>query len=86
MVGRYRHILSTGFDRDGEGWLYYRNAWSGGVPVSSGERELFLAGRLLKFRRLVSGRAAVTRPRPYWPMLRRMITAFVLGYDPGEIR
>ena len=84
MLGRYRHILATGFERDGAGWLYYRNAWSGGVPVSPEERELLLAGQWLKWRRAVSGRMPVVAPRPYWPTMRRMVGAFVLGRDPAD--
>lgn len=83
MLGRHRHILATGFERDGDGWLYYRNGWSGGVPVSSEERELYLAGRWLQWRRRVSGRKAVAPRRPYWRTLRRMGLALLLGDDPG---
>lgn len=84
MLGRHRHILATGFERDGEGWLYYRSAWSGGVPVSSEERELLLSGHLLKWRRALSGRKAVAPRRPYWSTVRRMVSALILGRDPAD--
>ena len=39
---RYR-LYSVAFEPFGDGFVYYRNRWSRGVPVSADERERFLS-------------------------------------------
>lgn len=82
MTRRYREILATAFDADGDEWVFHANAWSSGVPVSSEERAMFLSFRLLAFRKAIKGRPATAPRRPYWPMFKRLLTAMVIGVTP----
>jgi len=77
-------ILSTAFERIGDDWIWYGKAWTRGVVVSSGERDLYLDSKLLAFRRAIAGRQATYPRRPYWPTLRRILTATFTGKDPAE--
>jgi hypothetical protein len=54
-------ILSTAFEPHGDGFLFYRNRWSLGVPVSAEERDAYLAmvGLLERWRWI---REVVKRP------------------------
>ena len=81
MGKRTQAILATAFEDVGGQWVYYPRAWSGGVPVSAEERELFLRYRMWLFKRAVGGRPKSEPPRPYWPALRRMVVAMVLGRE-----
>ena len=61
-----RRLFSVAFEPHGDSYLYYRNRWSGGVPVSASEREVFLSSNPLAAMRLsmiFARRAAVTPPR-----------------------
>lgn len=78
--------MATAFDYvDGE-WVWYANAWSRGVVVSADERDLFLRFNPIAFRRAIAGRPAVHPRRPYWPTLRRILTAMITLRDPHEGR
>lgn len=76
--------MSTAFDRLGEGWVYYRRAWSRGVRVTREERDLFCSFRLLAFRRALAERSPSEPRRPYWTTLRRLLTAMLTGRDPKD--
>jgi hypothetical protein len=62
-----RRLMETAFEPHGSGFVYYRNIFTGGVPVTVEERELFVAdwstARSAEFHRLIAGRAPVTPPR-----------------------
>jgi hypothetical protein len=81
---RYRHILTTAFDRYGDAWLYYSNAWAEGVEVSSEEREAYLSGRREEWYGIVASRDATAPRRPYCATVRRLLLATIRGYDPSE--
>jgi hypothetical protein len=78
-----RRLLELSFEPHGDGYLYYRNRWARGVPVTAAEREEYLApgvmGSRAAFYAAIRGRAAVAPPRKfgpvYWQMLSRMPTA-----------
>ena len=38
-----RRLLSTAFEPNGVGFLYYKNRWAGGVLVSAEERETYIS-------------------------------------------
>jgi len=44
MFDRYPYIGTTAFDRVGDGFVYYANAWSKGIPVSAAARDAYLFG------------------------------------------
>lgn len=83
MSDRYRELLGTAFDRAGDQWIWFANAWSRGVPVSPEERELYLAFNPLGFRRAIKGRFATHPRRPYGATLKRLLTAIFTGRDPS---
>jgi hypothetical protein len=84
MRSRKREILATAFDKAGDDWIYYSNAWSRGVLVNSDERELYLTWRLLAFRRAIAGRRPSEPKRPYWPTVKRLLIALLTGRDPAS--
>ncbi|MEW5687469.1 MAG: hypothetical protein AB1942_21335 [Pseudomonadota bacterium] len=84
MNERYRNIFKTAFDEVGGEWIWYANAWSRGVVVSSTERELFLQFRPVAFREAIHGRPALHPRRPYWPTLGRILMAMISGRDPKD--
>lgn len=65
-----RRLSSVAFETDEDGYIYYRDRWSGGVRVSAEEREQFisssLTGAFLPGREFVK-RPAVAPPRQYNP-------------------
>lgn len=83
-----RRILETAFERDGDGFLFYRNRWSGGVPVTAAERDAYLRKSAFASRRAfyrkIAGRAAGMR-RDYGPASTRMAIAFPHGWALGLI-
>ena len=84
MFDRHPYIGSTAFDRVGDGFIYYSNAWSKGIPVSASARKAYLFGpRSEWFEALLDRQATVAR-RPYWRSLRRILTAILFHYDPAE--
>lgn len=83
MNSRQRALFSTAFEEVGGRWVWYANAWSGGVVVSSAERELYLAFKPLAFRRAIAGRAPLEPRRPYWTTLKRLLLATITGRDPA---
>lgn len=76
--------MNTAFERLEDGWIYYRRAWSRGVRVTREERDLFCSFRPLAFRRAIADRLPSEPRRPYWPTLRRLLTAMLTGRDPRE--
>lgn len=62
MGKRTQALLATAFENVGGQWVYYHRAWSGGVPVSAEERELFLSNRMWLFKRAVAGRSKSQPP------------------------
>jgi len=91
---RQRAVLETAFEQDGDGYLYYRNAWSGGIPVSAAEREFYLNAPVLggqrDFHRAIKGRTTTTPPRAYGAASIRIASAMpwpmtVLGVIGGIV-
>jgi|GEM_PF-3727643 len=73
-----RRILALSFELGPDGNVYYRNAWSRGIPVSEAEREAYLSIPALGSRRLwlnaIAGRPSVPR-RAYWPTAFKLLAA-----------
>ena len=86
MSDRQSELLAAAFEKlDGQ-WVWYANAWARGVVVSAEEREIYLAFRPIAFRQAIRGRPASKPRRPYWPTLKRILTAIAVGRDPGAGR
>jgi hypothetical protein len=83
MNNLYSEILKTAFEQIDGRWIWYANAWSGGVVVSSDERDLYLSFSPLAFRKAISGRLASYPRRSYWPTLKRMLVTVTSGRDEG---
>jgi hypothetical protein len=67
-----RELLSLAFEPSADGYVYYRNRWSGGVPVTNHEREAFLSsdiGGMYRLSREFSKRRPITPPRHFNPWL-----------------
>lgn len=77
--GEERAFLDSGFEADGDDFLFYRSHWSRGIPVSAAEREAYLAGTIdderSHFEEMIRGRAATGPRRPYWRSYARMLGA-----------
>ncbi len=83
MNDRQSELLAIAFEKlDGQ-WVWYANAWSRGVVVSEAERGIYLAFRPLAFRQAIRGRSASKPRRPYWPTMKRVLSAIAAGRDPG---
>jgi len=68
-------VLAAAFERVEGQWVWYGNAWSRGIVVSDGERDIYLAFRPFAFRQAIKGRAPTFPRRPYWPTLKRILFA-----------
>lgn len=86
MNNRQRELLMTAFEREGDQWVWYANAFAKGVHVSAKERELYLDFNPLGFRQAIRGRAASEPRRPYMPTLKRILVAIFFGRDPAKPR
>ena len=84
MFERHPHIGSTAFERSSEGFIYYANAWSKGIPVSTAARQAYIFGPREEWFEAILGEAATLPRRPYWRTVKRILTAAFLGYDPAE--
>jgi len=78
-----RKLLELSFEPSSGGYLYYRNRWARGVPVTAEERDSYLSASVLgsrgAFYTAIRGRAATAPPRKfgpvYWKILSRMPVA-----------
>ena len=84
MFEKHPHIGSTAFERSGDDFVYYANAWSKGVVVSASARQAYLFGPRTEWFEAISGKDTSVPRRPYWRTVRRILTATFLGYDPAE--
>jgi len=84
MFERHPHIGSTSFERTEDGFIYYANAWSKGIPVSAAAREAYIFGPRSEWFEAILGQAGTVPRRPYWRTLKRCVSAILLGYDPAE--
>lgn len=83
-----RKMLSISFAPHGDGYLYYRNSWSRGVPVSAAEREAYISmplttstfGSRRAWRQSIAGREAIGRRRPYGPAELKLLAAMPSGF------
>ena len=77
-----RRLLETAFEPHGDGYLFYRNRWSSGIPVTAAEREQYLAipalGSRKAFYLQIEGRTPATGPRNASDVRGRMISAIPL--------
>ncbi|WP_232280911.1 hypothetical protein [Novosphingobium nitrogenifigens] len=77
-----RAILSLSFEQAADGFIYYPNAWSYGIPVSSEEREDYLKAPMIgarrKWRKSIEGRPTLPR-RPYWPTLLKILAVMPIS-------
>jgi hypothetical protein len=73
-----RRILAQSFEQGADGYTYYRNAWSRGIPVTEAEREAYLAIPAIGSRRTwlsaIAGRPSVPR-RAYFPTVFNVYSA-----------
>jgi hypothetical protein len=78
-----RKLLESSFEPHGSGFLFYRNRWSKGIPVSAAERDAYLAipvfGSRANFYAQIKGRAPVGGPRGYHYVARQMANALPKG-------
>jgi hypothetical protein len=79
-----RRLLSVAFEAYEDGFLYYRNRWSGGVQVSAEEREQFISSSpagAFSLGRKFAKRPAVAPARPYssWSIVDAMPLTFASG-------
>jgi|JI8StandDraft_2_1071088.scaffolds.fasta_scaffold310214_1 hypothetical protein len=79
-----RRLLSVSFETYEDGYLYYRNRWSGGVRVSAEEREQFISSSpagAFSLGRKFAKRPAIVPPRYYnpWSMVDAMPLTFAGG-------
>ncbi len=84
MFANHPHIGSTAFERVDDGFVYYAWAWSKGIPASAAAREAYIFGPRGEWFEAINDREAIAPRRPYWPTLRRILTAAFVGYDPAE--
>ena len=74
-------MLVLSFEPNGDGYTYYHNRWSRGVPVTAEEREAYLdipaLGSRRAWRAAISGRRTLP-PRPYGPTARKIRGALPL--------
>lgn len=77
-----RALLELSFEPSGEDYVYYRNRWSQGVPVSVAEREAYLKtavfGSRAAWHKSIANRQLVP-PRPYFPVLRKLLATMPLS-------
>jgi hypothetical protein len=80
----HRRLLETSFEPYGSGYLFYRNRWSRGVPVSAEEREEYLAipvfGSRRAFYKRIEARQPLFGPRDYDSAAQRMASALPKGF------
>ena len=73
-----REILALSFEPNGDGYIYYRNRWSRGIPVTAAEREAYLRipafGSRRAWRASITGRETLP-PRAYGPTGRKLWAA-----------
>jgi len=86
MFERHPYLGSTAFDRVDDGFVYYSNAWSKGIPVSATARNAYIFGPRSEWLEALSDREATVARRPYWRSLRRILTAIFFRWDPAEAR
>jgi hypothetical protein len=74
-----RRLFALSFEPDGDQFVFFRNRWASGVPVTADEREAYLsagifdAGRRREFVRKVRDRAPIRPPRRTDGGLRRQM-------------
>jgi hypothetical protein len=80
-----RRLLELSFEPHGDGYLYYRNRWAHGVPVSESERDEYLShgvfGSRAAFYAAIRGRAATAPPRKFGPLYWQMLSRIPPGMD-----
>lgn len=78
-----RRLLETSFEPHGDGFLFYRNRWANGVPVSAAEKDEYLSipvfGSRRAFYHKIANRSPVKGPRQYRHAASRMAWAFPRG-------
>jgi hypothetical protein len=78
---RKHATLALSFEPNGDGYLYYRDRWARGIPVTSAERDAYLHAPVLASRRAwhdsIDGRETLP-PRPYGPVRRKLKAAMPL--------
>ena len=77
-----RTMLELSFEPDGDGYVFFKNVWSSGVPVTAVERETYLSAGLLsgrgEFYRTIADRQATRPPRPANAVRLKIFRAFPL--------
>lgn len=67
-----RRVMETAFEQFEGGWVYFRSAWSKGVPVTVEERELFVDDwtpvKAAEFHRRIAGRQTAAPARGLRPL------------------
>jgi hypothetical protein len=87
--GEERAFLDTGFEPDGDGYLFYRHHWARGIPVSAAEREAYLRppldGSRRAFHDAIRGRPATAPRRPYRRSYGRMLAGVPASFGWGLV-
>jgi hypothetical protein len=84
MFEHHPHLGTTAFERTADGFVYYANAWSKGIPVSAAARHAYIYGPRSTWFEAILGQSPSVPRRPYWRSVKRILTAFFWGYDPAE--
>jgi hypothetical protein len=73
-----RDLLALSFEESEQGYIYYHNRWSRGVPVSAEEREAYLRipalGSRKAWRKSLKGRQTLP-PRAFNPVMMKLLAA-----------
>lgn len=72
---RRQAAIEDSFAADGDGFLYYPDYKSNGIPVSAEERKLYLEGPQRQFFQAIDGRPATGPKRSRWrPLISYLLT------------
>jgi hypothetical protein len=84
-----RSLLEVSFEPQDDGYLYYRNRWARGIPVTASERETYLSagsfGARAPFHEAIRGRTATARPRKYGPVYWKLLSRMPLTTAGGAL-
>jgi hypothetical protein len=89
-----RRLLALCFEPDGDGFIFFRNRWASGIPVTAEEREAYLSASPFGFRRdfygAIKGRVPVRPPRKNdgwlrWQLLRSFPAFTIAVYLIGAL-
>jgi hypothetical protein len=87
--GEERTFLDSSFEREGDGFIFYRHHFARGIPVSAEERETYLRppldGSRRAFYAAIRGRPATAPRRSWWRSQRAILAAIPAGFGLGLV-